>query len=249
MPRKTLIITDVTAMSGSSVCIAGYDLSSICIRPVLFKTQIKKEHLFKKNSLIIYPDAKVNFEFIQKYSQPPHTEDYIFNKESIEYEGKTTVKEWREVLDCSAHHTFEELFPSLEGRCVFPGAAGPSLGTLIPNEIPIVHCDDYNPERPRPRMDITDSAGSSIEWIPINDLAFWSLFMNTVSKAKGNCHKATEILNKTLIGKKIYLRLGLTRAFAKPSEPDKKLCWLQVNGIHTFPDLYERNYAEWIRLE
>jgi hypothetical protein len=249
MPRKTLIITDVTKMSGNSVCIAGYDSTSMCIRPVLFKTQIKKEYLFKNNSLIIYPSAKVSFEFIHKDPQPPHTEDYIFDKESIEYESKTTVKEWREVLDCSARQTFDELFPSLEGRCVLPGATGHSIGTLIPSRIPIVHCDNYNPQRPRPRMDITDWTGIDIEWIPINDLAFWSLFMSAVSKARGNCHRATEILNKTLIDKKIYLRLGLTRAFAKPSEPHKKLCWLQVNGIHTFPDLYDREYAEWIRLD
>lgn len=249
MPRKTLIITDVTAMSGRSVCIAGYDLSSLCIRPVLFKAQIKKEHLFKDTTLAIYPSAKVSFEFLQKYPQPPHTEDYIFDKESIEFEGKTTVKEWKEVLKCSAHQTFEELFPSLEGRCVPPGATGPSLGTLVPSKTPIVHCDDYNPNRPRPRMDITDNTGISIEWIPVNDLAFWSLFMTAVSKAKGNCRKACEMLNEALIEKKIYIRLGLTRAFAKPSEPDKKLCWLQVNGIHTFPDLYDRDYGEWIGLE
>lgn len=249
MAKKTLIITDVTKMSGNSVCIAGYDLTSKCIRPVLFRSQIKREHLFKNNSLIIYPGAKVNFEFIQKDPQPPHTEDYIFKEEFIEYEGKTTVKEWKEVLDCSAYHTFEELFPSLEDRCVPPVAAGPSLGTLIPNDIPVVLCDDYNPQRPRPRMDIIDGAGISIKWIPINDLAFWSLFKNAVSKAKGNCNKATEILNKNLIEKKVYLRLGLTRPFAKPSEPDKKVCWLQVNGIHTFPDLYYRDYAEWIKLK
>lgn len=61
MPRKTLVITDVTAMSGDNVCIAGYDDSLTCIRPVLARGQITKRHLFKEGELIVFPGAKVAF--------------------------------------------------------------------------------------------------------------------------------------------------------------------------------------------
>lgn len=73
MPKKTLIITDVTAMSRGNVCIAGYDSSINCIRPVLSMGQIKKRHLFQAGKLIIYPGAKVTFNFLRKKPQPPHT--------------------------------------------------------------------------------------------------------------------------------------------------------------------------------
>lgn len=140
MPRKTLIITDVTAMSGDNVCIAGYDDSLICIRPVLSRGQIRKRHLFKDGDLIIFPGAKVAFNFSSPISQPPHVEDIIFEEASIESIGR-----------------------------------------------------------------VSDSI--------------------------------------------VYLRLGLTRPFSDAPGKYAGWCCLQVNGIHTFPDFYERDYAKWIRLE
>src|SRR3989304_5871077 len=83
MAKKTLIISDVTAMKGNSVCIAGYDTSLRCIRPVLSIGQINRRHLFKDGELIIYPGAKVSFYFRAHSPHPPHIEDYIFDENSI----------------------------------------------------------------------------------------------------------------------------------------------------------------------
>ena len=203
MPRKTLTITDVTKMSGSSICIAGYDASLTCIRPVLAKGQIKKSHLFQNNELITYPSAKVAFEFLNRNPHPPHIEDYIFREGSIQYEGEAPVREWKEVLRETALASFEELFPGMESRYVPPGEPGPSIGTMRAQTLPLLRCDYYG-DKPSLRMQITDERGTIKQRIPITDLAFRGLFEHILQRCQGNCEKAVKTLNRRLDGRNIF---------------------------------------------
>lgn len=239
MPKKTLIITDVTAMSGDNVCIAGYDDSLRCIRPVLAKGQITKRHLFKEGELIIYPGAKVAFNLGTRISHPPHVEDIIFEETSIESMGRTTMREWRNVLTQTGKQSIVEIFANIQDRCVPPGSPGPSIGTLILSDVPTLRCDDYK-DPPRLRMRIVDHRGISTQNVPITDLAFRGMFDFYLVKHKGDCEKTVKLLNAKLTDCRVYLRIGLARQF-------RGCCWLQVNGIHTFPDLYDRDFGEWIR--
>ncbi len=129
MPRKTLIITDVTAMSGDNVCIAGYDSSLTCIRPVLSMGQVQKSFLFKNGQLIVYPSTKISFDFIRPISTPPHTEDFIFEEGSIRFEGRITEREWKDLLHRTSYQTFRELFPLLDDRSVH----------LVQRVLPLAH--------------------------------------------------------------------------------------------------------------
>ncbi len=248
MPRKTLIITDVTAMSGDNVCIAGYDDSLICIRPVLSRGQIRKRHLFKDGDLIIFPGAKVAFNFSSPISQPPHVEDIIFEEASIESIGRVSDRGWKELLKQTAQKKFTDLFALIEDRYVPPRSSGPSIGTLEPAGIPALYCSYYK-DTTRPRMRILDHDGTAKDNVPITDLAFRGLFNFVMGKYKGDCEKTVKLLNKKLSDSIVYLRLGLTRPFSDAPGKYAGWCCLQVNGIHTFPDFYERDYAKWIRLE
>lgn len=239
MPKKTLIITDVTKMSNDHVCIAGYDDSLTCIRPVLARGQITKRHLFKDGKLVIFPGAKVAFNLGAQISQPPHVEDIIFDEASIEGMGRVTATRWKEILTQTATQSVGELFTHIEERCVPPGSPGPSIGTIIPAEIPTLNCDYYK-DPPRLKMRFIDQGGTVKNNVPITDLAFRNLFDFYMEKYKGDCEKTVKLLNNKLADHDIYLHLGLSRSFLG-------CCWLQVNGIHTFPDLYDRDYTEWIR--
>lgn len=246
MPQKQMIITEVTAMSADNVCIVGYDsLASDCIRPVLPARQLKREFLFQNGKLVIYPGAKVSFNFIDHRPRQPHIEDYTFHEDSLRYEGPASLQEWEDILQETAVTSFSRLFPKLKDRCVQPGSPGPSLGTLSPLYIPSLTCEHY-PNKPGEhslRMFITDKNSRVEKRVKINDLAFTSFFNATLKNAEGACEKAIDILNEELNAKgKIYLRLGLTREF-------ERWCWLQVNGIHAFPDFYNRQYEKWICLE
>lgn len=241
MQRKTLVITDVTTMRGDKVCIAGYDDSLTCIRPVLSLGQLTKRHLFKDGELIIFPSAKIEFNFGSGISQPPHVEDIIFEEASIKNMVRVSVGELRELLTRTTTQNVAELFSYIDDRCVPPGSLGPSIGTIVPADIPILSCNYYK-DPPRPKMRFVDQGGSVKNNVPITDLAFRSLFDFYLEKYNGDCEKAVKLLNNKLAGRDIYLRLGLSRSF-------RGYCWLQVNGIHTFPYLYDRDYCEWIRLD
>ncbi|MCL5421205.1 MAG: hypothetical protein M1461_01845 [Nitrospirae bacterium] len=157
------------------------------------------------------------------------------------------MREWKEVLRETAHASFEELFPRMESRYVPPDDPGPSIGTMELADMPYIFCDYYKPDHPRPRIRITDTKGIIKDRIPITDLAFGSLFHYALKKAKDDCEKALRTIREELKSKKIYLRLGLARPYGNIPEPYKGWCALQVNGFHTFPDLYDRDYGEWIR--
>lgn len=241
MLKKTLIITDVTRMSDDNVCIAGYDDSLTCIRPVLSRGQLKKKHLFCADKLIIFPGAKIVFNFGAGVSQPPHIEDIIFEEASIESRGRVIARQWREFLTRTTARNVDELFTNIEERCVPPGSAGPSIGTIMPAEALTLSCDYYK-DPPRPKMKFVDQSGIVKTNVPITDLAFRSLFDFYLEKYKGDCEKTVKLLNNEFTDHDIYLRLGLSRSF-------RGCCWLQVNGIHTFPDLYHGHYDRWIQLE
>jgi len=56
-------------------------------------------------------------------------------------------------------------------------------------------------------------------------------------------HKLTNILKGI---ERIYLRLGLARPFKK-SAADEPRCYLQVTGVHTFPDyLQGKTFADFL---
>ena len=200
-----------------------------------------KRHLFIERELVIFPGAKVAFILGSGISQPPHVEDIIFEATSIENIGKATAKSCKELLMQTATHYIAEVFPNIQDRCVPPGSPGPSIGTFVPAEIPTLNCDYYK-DPPRPRMRFIDQGGTVKNNVPITDLAFRSMFDFYLAKYNGDCEKTVKLLNSKLADHDIYLRLGLSRAF-------RGCCWLQVNGIHTFPDLYDRDYGEWIRLD
>lgn len=228
-------------MSGDNVCIAGYDDSLTCIRPVLARGQITKKHLFKEGKLIIFPGTKVAFNLGAPISQPPHVEDVIFEEDSISSTGKVTAMKWKEILTQTGKQTIAEIFTTIQDRCVSPGSPGPSIGTLVPAEIPTLRCDYYK-DPPRLRMRIVDHAGNVTQNVPITDLAFRGLFEFYLLKHEGDCEKTIKLLSAKLADRRVYLRLGLARLF-------RGCCWLQVSGIHTFPELYDGEYGEWIRLE
>ena len=247
MPKKTLIITDVTAMSADNVCIAGYDSSMTCIRPVLQIGQLKKRLLFRDGKLIIYPGAKVSFNLTSSIPQPPHIEDCIFQEAPMNV-GVATLREWKDVLQQTSATTFTELFPSLESRYVPPGSAGPSIGTLRTRIKPSLSCEHFG-NRSSLRMKIADNIGTIIERVPITDLAFRSLFKAALEQTKDDSENAVKFLNKKFNESEVYLRLGLTRPFPQAPAPYNGWCCLQINGIHTFPNLYDYDYDKWIVLE
>src|SRR3990170_8782153 len=81
--KKSIIITDLTRMQEGRVCIAGYDEEGNCIRPVLPPPGIHERSLYSQGRPIVFPFALVEYDLLHPHSQPPHTEDYRYNPNSV----------------------------------------------------------------------------------------------------------------------------------------------------------------------
>lgn len=229
--RKTLIITDLTRMYGQRVCIAGLDSGFSCIRPVL-PSGVYQSHLYVGDKLVVRPMAKVSFDFYHVPLDPPHTEDLGFRPDSVASRGLCAADEWENVLQKTSFDSVEEAFAGWlqNARWVCPGTGIRSLGTVTQVEVQSVSPDC--------RLSFADRVGLVYANIPIQDLAFRA-FTTAMTNRLGSPDAAFQRVRDLLKrASRLYLRLGL----ARPWQPDSHTglrCYLQVTGVHTFPDYLE----------
>ncbi len=244
--QKTIVITDLTHMRGEGVCIVGIDQYSQTIRPVLQPPGVLREHLYIEGKLAIRPRAKVRFSLRKVPLKPPHIEDLGFDPKSAIYEGLCTDAEWEEVLKASSFHSVQDIYNGClqENRWVEPGANTRSLGTVSWVEVISVDLREWSGER-RYRILFTDQTGGQYNNITISDLAFRQFCDVEVDHHNSPLSASRHITDLLKNVDRLYLRLGLARPWA-PSDGSSNLrCWMQVTGIHTFPDyLGGRSFAD-----
>jgi hypothetical protein len=85
------------------------------LRRKINQVQEKEIYTIGNRLLIVYPGAKISFDFIRPISIPPHTEDFIFERDSIRFEGRATEREWKDLLHKTSHQTFRERFSIIGG--------------------------------------------------------------------------------------------------------------------------------------
>ena len=137
--RKQLIITDLTRMQGGRVCVAGYDETGQCIRPVLPPPGIAEQSLYLQGRPIVFPFALVEYDLLQHTPHPPHTEDYRYDPTSIRFIRRLDEKQKRQVLDQalfpSVSAIFEEPIEHDPGHYIMDGRGPRSLGTIRPRRL------------------------------------------------------------------------------------------------------------------
>lgn len=237
-----LVITDLTRMQQGRVCIAGYDQRQRPVRPVLPPPGIPKDALFVDEQPIIYPFALVAFDLQEPDPQPPHTEDVRFMPDSPrlvrEIQSRETILSW-------------SLFPGVAAVFGQPVLTGPghyvldcqgerSLGTIQPEEIKEV---TYAPGDETDAWDYRISFTNSLKHtyrLKITDLT-WQYFCHSLRSETHDPARIAAELTQTLRQRRVYLRIGLSRGWKK--FPQR--CFLQVNGVYTFPDhLDSKTFAD-----
>jgi hypothetical protein len=231
-----LVITDLTRMYRGAVCIAGYDKEKRCIRPVLPYPGIMEDTIIADGKPLVFKMAVVEIDLLDKVnSTPPHTEDVAFAPGSIRFVRKARDPE--RVLKWTLFDNVESVFeqPILKdvGFSVAECQGPRSIGTIIPKAIDNVSYGadirgawDY-------RIFFYDSQDEYYR-LKITDLT-WQYYCDHQRQNGQEPEAIAEELTRALKARKVYLRIGLSRGWAE--HPDR--CFLQVNGIYTFPDFLE----------
>ena len=245
--RQTVVITDLTQMpEGDEVCVVGISEKGECIRPVC-EGGFKKKYLYVGKSVVVHPRARIEFDFTEAKIEPPHVEDKAFSPSSIINHGLCGEADWESILRSSGYVRVEDIFNGLleDDKWVKPGSPTRSIATLSKASIVSVHLKEWQGKL-RYRLCFRDTTGHLFE-CPVSDLAFRELIYKEVKRNnRPRLHVAEELTNILKRVERLYLRLGLARPFRK-SAVDEPRCYLQVTGVHTFPDyLQGKTFADFL---
>ena len=243
--RQTIVITDLTQMpAGNQVCVVGINEKGQCIRPVC-EGGFNKKYLYARDRLIVRPRAKIEFDLVETKIEPPHTEDKIFDPNTLKDYGFCNDNEWESVLRNNSFKIVDSIFEGflMEGSWVKPGSGNRSIATLSKASKLTVQLPEWEGNL-RYRLIFQDDSRYSFD-CSISDLAFRELAYTEVKKKNRERLEVSKELTKSLNNvDRIYLRLGLARPF-KRSDTDELRCYLQVTSIYTFPDyLQGKTFAD-----
>jgi len=128
---KKLVITDVSRMKGSRVCIFGIDEEGNNIRPILLPPGINEEFVQKRN---IEPFSIVELDLEPcKTLKPPHLEDWWMNTSyDPKLIGQLIPEEQIKFLEKIKDHSIESIFGAElhQNHYIFENEGKRSLGTI-----------------------------------------------------------------------------------------------------------------------
>jgi hypothetical protein len=227
-------------MSADKVCVAGYTDDGSCIRPQIKRGNLTEDWLWERNQVIIRPFARVELELVSMTPEPPHTEDWIVDPLHRVSMGMVSVDDRPTFMNRISDPNVEAIFGAhLEYRAwnsirkgcwIRSGEGTRSLGTVLTRGIQqIFH---YLSDRGKweYRISFIDQSGTGYE-LPVTDLAF-RYFLDRLREGNGVSPREAAKLVTSLNRRQTYLRIGLARHWEK--FPDQ--CYVQITGVHTFPD-------------
>jgi hypothetical protein len=235
---QEILITDVTQMSGDRVCIAGINKRLENIRPVLPGFSNIHIHQLSYSDFIIRPRVVLRMDLSVKDNlQPPHIEDrYWWKIKETKLVYQVDQKRWKKVLNDISSPSVKDVFGTEldHGKSILPSNGVRSVGVV---KLRAILDFEYNVLDTRSnkkgyRLTFTDGSHTQYNGIAITDLALRRYIISTVENGI-SAHAVASELKQKLLKSEVWLRLGLTR----PMYANR--CWLQINGIYTFPDYLE----------
>ena len=190
----------------------------------------------------MFPFAVVEYDLLEHTPKPPHTEDWRYDPASVRFIKRLGEKEKRETLERLCDPNVSEIFGapviSTHGHYIMAGQGTRSLGTIQPSEVSDVVCEKLD-DGWKYRLQFVDAA-QTIWRLTVTDLT-WRYYCDSQRRAGKRSSKIASELAAKLRSSQVYLRIGLARGWEE--HPDR--CYLQVTGVHTFPDYLEgRTFAD-----
>lgn len=248
MVKKSITITDLTRMSGSRVCIAGVTDDLRTIRPEFENGWIDESWLFgPAGEVVVRPFARVIMDLVRNCPEPPHTEDWIVRRECKGPDGLLTNRERRRLLHTLLNPSVAEIFGAEihheQGYFIRESEGNRSLGTVRVHQIERVIHASYD-GRLDYRIGFMDDAEEEYR-LKVTDLAF-RYFVDYLRvrqglSFEGISRRLTDLFEERIV----YLRIGL----ARPTwDLHPHCCYLQINGVYSFPDYLEgKCFADFAR--
>jgi hypothetical protein len=183
----------------------------------------------------------VELDLLQPDPNPPHTEDFRYAPDSPRFirkvQDRRTVLQWS--LFESVRSIFEQPIHDDFGFYVMDCQGTRSLGTVHPRTIAKV-AYEQGIEGPWDYRLMFYDKEDSFYRLKITDLT-WQYYCDSLREESRAPEQIAGELTAQLKAMDVYLRVGLARGWKK--FPDR--CYLQINGIYTFPDYLEgRTFAD-----
>ncbi len=223
----TFTITVVTDMNWPRLCVAGVSEYDGWVRPVVPRGELTAEHLLKQGRWLAPGDVISVPMFPKPKRVAPHTEDHLCQLTQHDLVRTLDLAAFGETLRrYTATSVAAAFHGQLHDRAALPGAPCPSLAAVVATEAGL-YVDEQNGKF---RLHLDDGA-QRYTHLPVRDLR---LMRYLQQRAKLGRPPGTKLLNDRLrAASEIVVCLGLTRPWAK--EGGIEQCWLQVNGVFTFP--------------
>jgi hypothetical protein len=200
--------------------------------------------LYQDGRPAIFPFALVTYDLIEHTPAPPHTEDYLFDPARVHSCGVLPADTRREFLCRTVSPDVAAIFGvpinKDAGHYVPDGAGVRSLGTVRVRQPVTVTLQPEGAEALKPRLQFCDEAGTSY-LLAVTDLAWRYYAEHRQRTTRSSPEMVARELQASLQDVEVFLRIGLARGWSR--HPDR--CYLQITGIHTFPDyLCGRTFAD-----
>jgi hypothetical protein len=232
---KRVVINDLSRMKEDRVCIFGIDNDGKNIRPEIpYSHWSEKDILDENENLIIKPFAEIEFDFIHSKPKPPHSEDVEINRN---YKPKLirdlSEGESKIFLEGTMDESVKSIFCAIihDNKYLNHGEGKRSLGTVRMKECFGVTYFKTDEGKYKFRIQFSDINGDIYD-LKITDYLFNNYYNIQIMDKR----LSPEIISKYFLSRfnksEVFLRVGLARPFEKKNNR----CYLQVSGIHTFPD-------------
>lgn len=249
---RSVVITDLTRMHGSRVCVAGYAVTRMspdfCIRPEFSRGEIHESWLYAAGP-VVRPFARLQLDLSHAEPDPPHTEDWIVHREYAVLDPLVSEPDRWALLtaidDGSVAAVYgDHLAPNPFPHVVF-GHGSRSLGTVFAAAVRAVTYRVVPATgKWRYRLRFVDSQGAEYELL-VTDLPFRA-YLDHLRLADGLAPDlvAGHVGETLASSMNVALRIGLPRPMSTDHE---QRCSLQVNGVYTEPDSLDgRCFADFV---
>ena len=233
------MVTDVTRMEGTRVCVGGYLEDGSAVRPVVGRSGPDEVWLQPARGGPVAPFSVVRLHISGKPKgiHAPHTEDRLTPARGQRVRRVLTEHERIELLEGTCSPSVRAIFGAeihaeatgAWGRWVLTGQGARSLGTVKASEVEeVVYRRLADRGRWEYRVRFRDGAGEVYQ-LAVVDLAFRRQ-LDLLRDSGLTPEAASAAMLEGLRGQRVYLRVGLARGWDK--HPDR--CYLQLTGVYGF---------------